>query len=365
MKNNSEFSKALMFWYDHSEKRILPWKSNKNPYQIWLSEIILQQTRVEQGTPYFLRFVERYPSITDLANAPDDDVMKLWQGLGYYARARNMLLTARQIRDEFDGIFPDSYDKIYQLKGIGDYTASAISSFAFDLPHAVLDGNVFRVLSRYFGIETPIDSSEGKRIFKALSHKHLDRKRPADYNQAIMDFGATICKPQLPFCLSCPLSENCQARAKNKVSSLPQKTKKLKKRDRYFYYFVWKGPDAKTLVRKRADKDIWKGLYDFPLFESNELLKDLNLSNLWESDTWKSLVPNTTKGELSIKFSRTYIQLLTHQKIIAIFVEISGKVPSLSTLENEYKIISLSELKQLALPKTIQKYLETDLFPIG
>jgi A/G-specific adenine glycosylase len=365
MNLNSDFTKALMFWYDYSEKRILPWKSNKDPYQIWLSEIILQQTRVEQGTPYFLRFIARYPSLTDLANAPDDEVMKLWQGLGYYARARNMLITARQIRDEFDGIFPDNFDSIYQLKGIGEYTAAAISSFAYDLPHAVLDGNVYRVLSRYFGIDTPIDSNEGKRIFKALSKEHLDTKRPADYNQAIMDFGATICKPQLPLCESCPLSDNCIAKENNKVSSLPQKSKKIKKRDRFFYYFVWRSPKAKTIVRKRDDKDIWKGLYDFPIFESNELLKESNLSKLWVSDTWKSLISSVNTDEVTVNFSRTYNQLLTHQKIIAIFVEISGKEPSLTKSDKEYKIISLPELKQLALPKTIQKYLETDLFPNG
>jgi A/G-specific adenine glycosylase len=365
MNSEKKFGEALLHWYDNSKRREMPWKLNKNPYHIWLSEIILQQTRVEQGTPYYLKFIDRFPKLSDLANANDDEVMKLWQGLGYYARARNMLASARQIRDEYAGIFPDSFEKIRKLKGIGDYTAAAIASFAFDLPHAVLDGNVYRVLSRYFGIENPIDSTEGKKIFQNLAAENLLAERAADYNQAIMDFGATLCKPQLTLCDNCPLAQNCMALKKNLVERLPIKSKKMIKKNRYFYYFVWKSPEGLTLVKRRDANDIWKSLYDFPLFEStNELFSD-ELSKLWESNTWKNISEQRGKDDFSINFSTTYVQLLTHQKIFAIFVEISGKIPAMSNADNDYNVIALSDLKQLALPKTIQKYLETDLFPKG
>jgi A/G-specific adenine glycosylase len=365
MNNEIIFGEKLLNWYDISKPRELPWKLNKNPYQIWLSEIILQQTRVEQGTPYYLKFMSRFPTLNELANANDDEVMKLWQGLGYYARARNMLTTARQLRDEYDGIFPANFSDIRKLKGIGDYTAAAIASFAFDLPYAVLDGNVYRVLSRFYGIEIPVDSTEGKKLFQKIASENLISNRSSDYNQAIMDLGATICKPQQPRCKDCPLAENCKALQQNKVDRLPIKSKKLIKKNRFFYYFVCKSPDALTFVKKRDGKDIWKSLYDFPLFESDTLLGKEELSKLWESDTWKNISSQTKPEEFSINFSTTYVQLLTHQKIFAIFVEISGIILAMSNSDNSYNLVALSDLKKLALPKTIQNYLETDLFPMG
>ncbi len=365
MNNEIIFGEKLLNWYDISKPRELPWKLNKNPYQIWLSEIILQQTRVEQGTPYYLKFISRFPTLNELANADDDEVMKLWQGLGYYARARNMLTTARQLRDEYDGIFPANFADIRKLKGIGDYTASAIASFAFDLPYAVLDGNVFRVLSRFYGIETPVDSTEGKKMFQKLATEHLIPERSSDYNQAIMDLGATLCKPQQPRCIDCPLAENCKALQNDSIDRLPLKSKKLIKKSRYFYYFVWKSPEAQTLLKKRVEKDIWKSLYDFPLFEANKLLDKDELSKLWESDTWKNISEQTSLDEFSINFSTTYVQLLTHQKIFAIFVEISGKIPAILNVDKSYNLVELSDLNKFALPKTIQNYLEKDLFPLG
>jgi A/G-specific adenine glycosylase len=362
MAEYQNFSEGLLHWYDNTKKRQLVWKQGKNPYHIWLSEIILQQTRVEQGTPYYLKFITKYPSLVDLANAPDDEVMKLWQGLGYYARARNMLETARQIRDEFNGVFPDNYENIRKLKGIGDYTAAAIASFAFDLPYAVLDGNVYRVLSRYFGIEVAIDSSSGKKIFQKIASENLISERSADYNQAIMDFGATICKPQSPYCINCPLAENCFAFKYDKISKLPFKSKKLTKKNRYFYYFVFKSPDDSTIVKKRDEKDIWKSLYDFPLFENDYEFTQDNISNLWESDTWKLLSADGQIAQFLVNFSTTYVQLLTHQKIFAIFVEVSGKIPALPEGYKTYRIVSLADLKQLAFPKTIQNYLEKEPF---
>ena len=201
------FTKNLLKWFA-SHHRPMPWKGEKNPYLIWLSEIILQQTRVEQGLPYFLKFKENYPTVTDLANAPEDEVMRLWQGLGYYSRARNLHFTAKYIAYDLNGEFPNTYTEILKLKGVGAYTAAAISSFAYDLPNAVVDGNVYRVLARYFGIETPIDTTEGKKKFTKLAYELLDKKRPADYNQAIMDLGATQCTPKNPNCKNCPLNKN-------------------------------------------------------------------------------------------------------------------------------------------------------------
>ena len=216
----------------------MPWKGEKNPYLIWLSEIILQQTRVEQGLPYYERFRENYPTVTDLANAPEDEVMKLWEGLGYYSRARNLHATAKMIDQEMDSIFPTTHAEILKLKGVGPYTAAAIASFAYNLPHAVVDGNVYRVLSRFFGIETPIDSTSGKKEFAQLAQDLIDKKQPGNYNQAIMDFGATHCMPKKPKCSQCLLRKNCKALLNNKVTSLPIKIKKIKKQTRYFNYLV-------------------------------------------------------------------------------------------------------------------------------
>ncbi|NJN78344.1 MAG: A/G-specific adenine glycosylase, partial [Saprospiraceae bacterium] len=225
-----DFTPNLLFWFSKNY-RPMPWKGERNPYYIWLSEIILQQTRVEQGLPYFLKFKENYPTIKDLAAATEDEVMLLWQGLGYYSRARNLHFTAKYITYELDGIFPNTYSEIIRLKGVGSYTAAAIASFAYNLPHAVVDGNVYRVLSRYFGIHTPIDSTEGKKQFEKLANDLIDKERAADYNQAIMDFGATHCTPRNPSCSACILSSNCIGFNTQKNDILPVKTKKIKKKE--------------------------------------------------------------------------------------------------------------------------------------
>lgn len=228
------FSRILLDWYAE-HKRELPWRETKDPYRIWISEIILQQTRVAQGYEYFQRFVERFPDLVALAEADEDEVMKYWQGLGYYSRARNLHAAARSM----NGVFPRTYEDVRALKGVGDYTAAAICSIAYDMPYAVVDGNVYRVLSRYFGVETPIDSTQGKKLFASLAQEMLDEKHAALYNQAIMDFGAIQCTPQSPSCMFCPLADSCSALATGKVNLLPVKQHKTKTTDRYLLIYIY------------------------------------------------------------------------------------------------------------------------------
>src|SRR3954471_2181765 len=262
-----QFTCQLMQWNKEENTRFLPWKGEQDPYKIWLSEVILQQTRAEQGLPYYQAFIQKYPSIDNLAQAPDSEVFKLWEGLGYYSRCKNLLATARHIMNALGGKFPDNYENILSLKGIGPYIAAAISSFAFNLPHAVVDGNVFRVLARCFGIFTPTDSTEGKKVFSELALQLLDKARPALYNQAIMDFGATICKPVNPLCSQCPEQNICAAYLNGTINELPVKEKKLQKKMRWFTYFIFNVGD-KTLVHQRNTKDIWQNLYEFYLVET-------------------------------------------------------------------------------------------------
>jgi A/G-specific adenine glycosylase len=262
------FSKILNHWYSNN-KRELPWRQTKNPYYIWLSEIILQQTQIKQGLPYYQSFVEEFPTIFHLAKANESQVLKLWQGLGYYSRARNLHTTAKYIVEELNGEFPDNYKDLLKLKGVGDYTASAIASICFNEATAVVDGNVYRVLSRYFGIVTPINSTKGAKEFKQLAQDLIDENNPADYNQAIMEFGAVQCKPQNPDCAICPFNNSCIAFNENRIHQLPVKIKASKK---YFNFLVIISKDQKTILEKRNDKGIWQNLYQFPLIEtSNEL----------------------------------------------------------------------------------------------
>lgn len=244
-----DFSTQIIEWY-RTNKRDLPWRKTKNPYQIWLSEIILQQTRVEQGLSYYLKFIEKYPSIKDLANAPQDEVLKLWQGLGYYSRARNLHYTSKVITDKYKGEFPATYKEILDLKGIGEYTAAAISSFSFNLPYPVIDGNVYRVLSRVFDIDTPIDSTLGKKEFKELAYELINKNNPSEYNQAIMEFGALYCKPQSPDCENCIFTSTCLAFKTKKINELPVKSKKLKQKNRYFNYLVFIDEDYTYLKKE-------------------------------------------------------------------------------------------------------------------
>lgn len=260
------FSKVLIHWY-LQRKRDLPWRKTQNPYLVWLSEIMLQQTRVAQGMSYYLAFSEAFPTIKDLAKADENTVLKMWQGLGYYSRARNLHFTAKYISNELDGVFPNTYKELLKLKGVGDYTASAISSICFNEPSAVVDGNVYRVLARYFGINTPINSTKGIKEFKQLAQSLIDHKQPGTFNQAIMDFGSLQCKPQNPDCKNCPLQIGCVAFDKKQIKELPVKEKKLKVKKRFFDYLVFVTEEGKTILEKREGKGIWKGLYQFPVIE--------------------------------------------------------------------------------------------------
>jgi len=261
------FSRIILEWYNLN-KRLLPWRNTKDPYLIWLSEIMLQQTRVAQGIPYYLRFVESFPEVRDLAEASEEQVLKLWQGLGYYSRARNLHATAKIITEKYNGKFPNTYKELIQLRGIGDYTASAIASICFDRPEAVVDGNVYRVLARYYGVDLPINSSEGISYFKELAKRVMDTKNIRDYNQGIMEFGALQCTPKNPDCGQCPLQESCVALATNTINDLPVKIKKNKVRNRYFNYLVFLDENKQTLLQQRKGSGIWQNLYEFPLLET-------------------------------------------------------------------------------------------------
>ena len=261
------FSKTILRWYSEN-KRTLPWRNTKDPYRIWLSEILLQQTRVAQGLPYYHKFLKQYPTVIDLAAAREEDVLKLWQGLGYYSRARNLHATAKKIAVDLNGEFPRTYDGLLKLKGIGDYTASAIASTSYNLPEPVVDGNVYRVLARYFGVPIPVDSSEGIRYFKKLAREVMDVEDIGRYNQGIMEFGAIQCTPKRPYCLHCPLNRSCAALKENKVLELPRKQKKTKVKIRNFNYLIILDPENNTLLQKRTAKGIWQNLFQFPLIET-------------------------------------------------------------------------------------------------
>lgn len=264
-----DFSKKILQWYQEN-KRELPWRQSTDPYKIWLSEIMLQQTRVAQGIPYYEKFLEAFPSVHDLATASEETVLKLWQGLGYYSRARNMHSTAKIIVAEYGGSFPNTYHELLKLKGVGDYTASAIASICFNEPQPVVDGNVYRVLSRYFGVDIPINSTKGTKYFKELAKKVMDSKDIRDYNQGIMEFGALQCAPKKPYCLICPLKDGCVALNENRIQDLPLKLKKGKIRERFFNYIVLMDKNKGTRLEQRKGKGIWQGLFQFPLIETQE-----------------------------------------------------------------------------------------------
>lgn len=345
------FRLNLLKWYERAD-RPTPWKEEKNPYLIWLSEIILQQTRVEQGKPYYQRFKEKYPNVEALAAAPQDDVMKLWEGLGYYSRARNMHQTAQFIVRELNGKFPDTYEAILQLKGVGPYTAAAIASFAYNLPHAVVDGNVFRVLSRYLGSEQAIDTTAGKKFFQQQAQLALDAYQAGRYNQAIMDFGAMICTPKKPNCPSCPLNSRCSAFLKRQVDRFPIKTKKIERRSRYFHYLLF-NLDDHIYIRKRIGKDIWQNLYEFPLIETSQIIADQAV--LKERGNWKNWTPPEKLPPLRSR-SRPFKQTLTHQIIIAVFWEFD-LLSNNSLNENNLLLVKRKNLSKFAFPKIVDWYL--------
>ena len=343
------FSLQLLKWNEEENDRPMPWKGEKDPFKIWLSEIILQQTRVEQGWEYYNRFVSTFPDVIKLAKAPEEKVFKLWEGLGYYTRCKNLIATAKFIAKEKQGVFPDKYDEILNLKGIGPYTAAAIASFAFNLPHAVVDGNVFRVLSRYFGIDIATDSTAGKKMFTDLAEELLDTKQPGIYNQAIMDFGALICKPQTPFCSKCPLKTKCVAFLQDKVDLLPFKAGKMIKRSRWFYYFIVEHK-GKIYVRNRGPKEIWENLYEFLLFETDRLMP---LDEIQKTDFFKNTSGNNKAIILHV--SKMYKQQLTHQTIQGCFIELRVKnEPRL----RGYRPVTYKELIKLPFPKFITGFLD-------
>ena len=347
--NNTFFTRQLLVWNREANKRAMPWKGEKDPYKIWLSEIILQQTRVDQGLEYYNRFVKTFPTVQQLARAPENKVFKLWEGLGYYTRCKNLIASAKYIAGELNGKFPDTYEDILALKGVGPYTAAAIGSFAFDLPKAVVDGNVFRVLARFFGIATAIDSAIGKKEFTLLAENLLDKKAPAIYNQALMDFGAIICKPQLPLCNVCALKKKCTAFLNNRVSELPVKEKSIVKKTRWFYYFLIEHKD-KCYVRKRGSKDIWENLYEFPLAEQN---MEVAVDDLLTSAFVKAMLPKEATGAVSV--SGIYKQQLTHQTIYGRFIKLSVTKPLLAA---GFEVVSKKQLERLPFPKFISNFLK-------
>jgi A/G-specific adenine glycosylase len=314
-KSNSIFSKKLILWY-LAHKRNLPWRTTSVPYYIWLSEIILQQTRVEQGLPYYKAFVKAYPTISELANANEEEVLKLWQGLGYYSRARNLHASAKYVSNVLGGVFPNTYKELLKLKGVGDYTASAIASICFNESTAVVDGNVYRVLSRYFGIDTPINSTNGIKVFKKLAQKLINHKDPGTHNQALMEFGARQCKPQNPDCTSCVFNDSCVALQNKQVSSLPVKLKKIKVKKVYFNYVVILCEDYKTVLQKRVGKGIWQNLYEFPLIETK---KNVALNELQDLDEYSELSKKYNLDSIVSYNEEIIIHKLSHRHIYARF----------------------------------------------
>ena len=349
-KKDKYFSHHLLEWNRKLNRRLMPWKGEKDPYKIWLSEIILQQTRVDQGMEYYTRYVKKYPTIKKLAAAAETEVFKFWEGLGYYSRCKNLIATAKFIASELNGKFPDTYEDILKLKGVGPYTAAAIASFAYNLPYAVLDGNVMRVLARYFGISTPIDSTEGKKYFTSLANRLLVKDEAAHYNQAIMDFGATVCKPQLPLCSQCTLIKECSAYKENGIEKYPVKENKLIKRDRWFYYVVASYKDF-YFVRKRSQKDIWQNLHEFILIEMN---KPVEVKKLLSGETF---IKTIGKNYKLLGISKTYKQQLTHQTIHGCFILIKM---TKKIVAGGYELMEKSKMQELAFPRFITGWFEDE-----
>jgi A/G-specific adenine glycosylase len=346
----NSISNSLVDWYLQN-KRELPWRDVSDPYYIWISEIILQQTRVNQGLNYYLRFIDKFPTVEILAKATEDEVLKYWQGLGYYSRARNIHKAANQIMNDFNGEFPSNYKDVLKLAGIGVYTSAAICSFAYNQPYAVVDGNVYRVLSRLFALETPIDSTEGVKVYSKLAQELLNTSHPAVHNQAIMEFGALQCVPASPNCSICPFVGVCKAFQLNMISQLPIKTQKVKVKDRFFNYFFVEF-DENTFLKKRDASDIWKNLYEFPLIESDKLF---NIKELIEVDAFINLFDNIDKVEIKSE-SIAFKHILTHRRIYAKFfnIEISGKNANFDNMTQ----VSKNELDKYAISRLIELYLE-------
>lgn len=343
------FGEIIIDWY-HAHKRDLPWRRTTDPYKIWLSEILLQQTRVDQGLSYYLKFVKHYPTVKNLAQASEHEILKMWQGLGYYSRARNLHHAAKEIVSRFKGIFPTEYNDILSLKGVGTYTAAAIASFSYNKKYAVVDGNVYRVLSRFLGIELAVNAASSRKVFYEAAMQLMGDLPPAEFNQAMMEFGAIQCKPQSPDCSKCPLQNSCFAFSRGKVNSLPVKEKKLIVRKRYFnYLFIRNGNNI--YMRKRTGNDIWKNMYDFPLIETPKRISEENL--LQHGDLKKYL----GKKKYSFSAASPIIKhQLTHQTIFARFFVIDT---STEIRMNDIQSLNRKAIQKLAVPRLIEKYLET------
>ncbi len=340
------FTKALLPWYAE-HKRPLPWRETRDPYRIWLSEVILQQTRVEQGREYWHRFVETYPTVAELAAATEDQVLRLWQGLGYYSRARNLRTAAKQVVEEHMGGFPDSYEGLKGLKGVGEYTAAAIGSIAFGLVEPVVDGNVYRVLARVFGIDTPIDSTAGRKQFRELAAALIDHEQPGEHNQAVMELGATVCTPLKPTCGECPLARKCIARATDRIDKLPVKTGKTKVRTRHFNYLHIERGD-KTFLRKRTGKDIWHGLYELPLIETEKSMTLPRFEAVLNKELGKGWKIQKAHGPVK--------HVLSHQIIQASFWQVQP--PRGFRPPKEWISVTEGHLNGYAVPRLIERYLQ-------
>ena len=339
------FSKALLPWY-REHHRPLPWRETRDPYRIWLSEVILQQTRVDQGLAYWHRFVERYPTVAHLAKAPEDAILKLWQGLGYYSRARNLRTAAQQVVSTHGGAFPPDYALLRGLKGVGEYTAAAVGSIAFGLVEPVVDGNVYRVLSRVFGIATPIDSTEGRKEFRALAATLIDPKHPGDHNQAVMELGATVCLPRNPRCGDCPIASRCIARATGRITELPVKAGKTTVRVRYFNYLHIRTAKG-TYLQKRTGKDIWQGLYELPLIETTRPASKRMLCLTLEETAPGGWVVEKRSGKV--------VHLLSHQRIETIFW---GVMRARSVrLPESWVLVPKKKMADHAVPRLIDRYM--------
>lgn len=344
-KITPRFSKKLISWYLQN-KRELPWRNTVNPYHIWLSEIMLQQTRVLQGLPYYLKFVEAYPVVSDLASAPEDEVLKMWQGLGYYSRARNLHATAKIVSEEMSSVFPDNYKDLLKLKGIGDYTASAIASIAFNQPEAVVDGNVYRVLSRFFGIATPINTTAGQKEFKQLAQQLIDERQPGTFNQAIMEFGARYCVPQNPDCVNCIFNDSCVAFQKKKVKELPVKIKAKPVKMRYFNYLVILSENEHTILQQRTGKGIWQKLYEFPLIETSE---DISIKALKNLSQFKNFSENLKIENIFLFNEKPVVHKLSHQHLNTRFWIVE------TSKETEISV-PISEIGNYAVPVLIENF---------
>lgn len=342
-----KWTETLLNWY-YENKRDFIWRKTKDPYKIWLSEIILQQTRTSQGLPFYKKFIKEYPTINHLALSSEEKILKLWQGLGYYSRARNLHFTAKHILNKYNGKFPNSHQEILSLKGVGDYTASAIASICFDLPHAVVDGNVYRFLSRYFGITTPVGSNIGFKEFKKKATSLMDKSQPGNYNQALIEFGAIQCKPGKPNCSICPFNQDCFAINFNKIDMLPVKRKINKIKSRHFNYLVILDKSGRVILEKRQGIGIWQNMYQFPLVETNQKIK--NISELI-FHMMRSKYKLEAKKEKWILWNKTsIIHKLSHQKLHVFFW--------INHITTNYKnSLTLEELKKLPVPVVIQNFI--------